>query len=92
MRKCAECYHDGCCEGLPYCGGRSFKPSHEKCVVCGEYRHVDDLVDGLCEKCSEDHARCAGCGFVYENADLDDAGLCGMCAEERAQETEDGDE
>ena len=27
---CANCAHDGCCEGLPHCGGRYWSPEEEE--------------------------------------------------------------
>lgn len=54
MRLCKDCYHDGCCEGLPYCGGTYFQRAVE-CKVCGKVvldGDVDD--DGLCADCAEE--------------------------------------
>lgn len=47
---CATCAHDGCCEGLPHCGGRYWSPVEEE--------EADDEItdDGLCEECAERRA------------------------------------
>jgi len=55
---CSTCYHEGCCDGLPYCGGSKWRPAYAECEHCGSVRHVDDLDDdGLCYECAEERAR-----------------------------------
>lgn len=43
MRLCRDCYHDGCCEGLPYCGGTYFLSARVECdcVLDGTDRGSD---------------------------------------------------
>ena len=57
-KKCYECYHDGCCEGLPYCNGRSFVPRYADCDGCGDRVDVDELEEFngrmLCGKCQDE--------------------------------------
>lgn len=34
-RTCSTCAHDGCCDGLPNCGGCRWKPAYGECAECG---------------------------------------------------------
>lgn len=62
-RSCRDCVHDGCCDGLPHCGGSCFNSRWVECDRCGnEYdggymEEVEDE-DGttllLCESCYSD--------------------------------------
>lgn len=57
MEKCVVCgkptaktVRDAIINGdVPLCG--TCREKFEKCSVCGEYYHKDDLVDGKCEYC-----------------------------------------
>lgn len=52
MRLCRDCIHDGCCDGLPYCGGTKWKPARVQCEKCGEWFWYDEIgADNLCEDC-----------------------------------------
>ena len=60
---CATCAYDGCCDGLPHCGGRHWVDAFTECAQCGErFRDVGDWrsEDGrkFCsEKCLEEWKR-----------------------------------
>lgn len=55
MRLCRDCYHDGCCEGLPYCGGTYFLSARVECEGCGKVVLREDVdEDGLCADCAEE--------------------------------------
>lgn len=55
---CSTCAHDGCCDGLPRCGGSCWVSAFSKCDRCGcEFRDDGDWQsdDGehsfCCEEC-----------------------------------------
>lgn len=83
MSKCRGCVHDGCCDGLPYCGGSCYQSAYEDCERCGKTCYWEDLnPEGLCEDCAEDYHKCPECGEIVENADFDFAvEKCKACAE-----------
>ena len=33
-RTCSTCIHDGCCIGLPHCGGSCWAPAFGPCAEC----------------------------------------------------------
>ena len=35
VSKCDTCIHDGCCDGLPYCGGLRWVDAYVDCAQCG---------------------------------------------------------
>lgn len=39
---CATCAHDGCCEGLPHCGGTYWDPAFGECAQCGREVLLED--------------------------------------------------
>ena len=58
---CSECVHNGCCEGLHYCGGRYFTSAIVECAKCGHsYNGMEvemiELENGdrLCPDCAEE--------------------------------------
>lgn len=57
-RTCSSCIYDGCCEGLPYCGGSSWSPAYGECAQCGGTVRLDDVEweteDGEHYFCSEE--------------------------------------
>lgn len=75
---CGDCIHDGCCEGLPHCGGGSWAPAYGECEQCGARVHLDDVEyeteDGKHIFCSE------GCLNEWESDHADEG-----------EETEDGE-
>lgn len=54
---CANCAHDGCCEGLPHCGGTCWAPAFGECDQCGRQVLLEDVEweseDGKHIFCSE---------------------------------------
>lgn len=51
---CNSCFHNGCCEGLPYCNGSHYRPAYMACSECGKKTHVLDLDDnGRCYDCAD---------------------------------------
>ena len=33
--RCGTCAYDGCCDGLPYCGGSRWVDAYGECAQCG---------------------------------------------------------
>lgn len=57
-RTCSTCIHDGCCEGLPHCGGSCWQNAYGECANCGKQVHLEmaheDGDDIFCsEECAE---------------------------------------
>jgi hypothetical protein len=53
---CATCAYEGCCDGLPNCGGSCWKSAFSECDNCGaEFRDEGDWQgeDGEHSFCSE---------------------------------------
>ena len=40
---CATCVHDGCCDGLPNCGGTCWQNAYGECAQCGNPVRLDDV-------------------------------------------------
>lgn len=56
-RTCSTCIHDGCCEGLPHCGGTCWRSAYGECAQCGEPVHLEMAYeDGGEIFCSEECA------------------------------------
>ena len=56
-RTCLTCIHDGCCEGLPHCGGTRWQNAYGECANCGarvplEMAHEDGDEIFCCEECA----------------------------------------
>ena len=63
MGRCEDCIHDGCCDGLPRCGGVYFQSRWVICECCGDTVTVDDCEvmdngDVVCNECIESGAYC----------------------------------
>ena len=61
IETCANCIHDGQCDGLPFCGGSSFQSVWVKCDRCGgviECFDGEENEDGdfLCFRCLEEES------------------------------------
>ena len=75
MRKhgCHDCIHDGCCEGLPRCGGTYWSPAYGECEQCGGTVRLYDVEwkteDGEHIFCSE---RCIE-AWLEENGEEEEA-------------------
>lgn len=71
---CGDCIHNGCCDGLPHCGGSAWAPAYGECEQCGGRVHLDDVEyeteDGKHIFCSE------GCmnEWLAENGEDDEEG------------------
>lgn len=71
---CGDCIHDGCCVGLPHCGGSAWAPAYGECEQCGARVHLEDVEyeteDGKHIFCSE------GCmnEWLAENGEDDEEG------------------
>ena len=64
-RGCGDCIHDGCCDGLPSCGGLYWRSKWGECAQCGGRVLLED-----CEWRSEDgeHIFCSEkCLREWEN-------------------------
>lgn len=61
-RTCSTCIHDGCCEGLPHCGGSCWQNAYGECANCGKQVHLEMAhEDGDEIFCSEE------CAIEYRN-------------------------
>ena len=57
-RTCSTCIHDGCCDGLPHCGGTCWQNAYGECANCGARVHLEMAYeDGDKIFCSD---KCAG--------------------------------
>ena len=58
MSRCRDCIHDGCCDGLPYCGGLRWESAYTECDQCGrEFPREDAITDVAghafcCDECA----------------------------------------
>lgn len=43
QRTCSTCIHDGCCIGLPHCGGSCWAPAFGPCAECDRAVPLDDV-------------------------------------------------
>ena len=50
------CVHNGCCDGLPYCGGSAWVNAYVQCAGCGREMHYENAVElngrDYCEDCA----------------------------------------